>query len=391
MSNVVIPSFSPIVITLAIGTIFGLAGQQILLPLFIATEQRDADPFFVLFFCSFIFNFVFWPLTAVGYYRGTITKSMFEYKGKWKVFMTGVFNALNGFMVVFTSSAVRVSPPLQAILVNTSIPFTIIMSKLILGKHYRNKQLLGAFFVFIGVFVALMPIFIDIATGHTNFGSSAWYFPVLLGLSAIPAVLTFIFEEWIFEEMPSYDIRLLLAIQSSVQFITICFCFFVDLIPGFGFASTTADFWRSFHNGFQCFFYSQAVENELSPKCKYASILGAAFGLAYCAAYGCGGLLCKYASANFTCVINSVTPCLVVAFWFAFPTLSNWAGAPKYTELDIAFNLGSLPLLVFGILLYRYYEEPKSESDPLLKTIEEERLFNLQDEPLENPSNDKEC
>jgi len=85
-------------------------------------------------------------------------------------------------MVVFSSPADRVSPPLQAILVNTSIPFTILISKLILGKTYENKQLYGAICVFIGICFALIPVFMDVINGEATFGGTGeWYYSVFLG------------------------------------------------------------------------------------------------------------------------------------------------------------------------------------------------------------------
>jgi hypothetical protein len=43
-----------------VGTIIGMVGQQVALPLFLSSCGDVAGEYFVLFFCATAFNFIFW-------------------------------------------------------------------------------------------------------------------------------------------------------------------------------------------------------------------------------------------------------------------------------------------------------------------------------------------
>ena len=98
------------------------------------------DPYFVVSAASFSFVVIFGIATAVIALVQTVLNAT-NFKGKsyhfitvendikfpqWQLMLVGVFDALNGILVVFASPPTRTAPFLQAILGNFMIPLTIV-------------------------------------------------------------------------------------------------------------------------------------------------------------------------------------------------------------------------------------------------------------------------
>ena len=104
-----------------------------------STYQPSMDPFFVLSFASLSFVVIFGAITAVmaavqiivNHLKGEEVISLLSKENdlkfpQWQLILIGVFDALNGVLVVFASLPSRTAPFLQAILGNFIIPLTII-------------------------------------------------------------------------------------------------------------------------------------------------------------------------------------------------------------------------------------------------------------------------
>jgi len=194
--------------------------------------------YFVLFFCSTLFNFAFWPPVFYLMYKGKITPEMHRYvksNKHWKFILIGVCNAFNGILIVFSSDVTRTPAPLQAILLQVTIPFTLFFSKIILRKQYRLLQMVGAFLVICGIIVSLVPLFRAMSEGDAKIelGSQA-YWPFIFLMGVIPGVLMNIAEEWVFYDMVDFNINYLLALQSLYQLVAVALFFWLDIVPGFG-------------------------------------------------------------------------------------------------------------------------------------------------------------
>ena len=105
--------------------------------------RSQANEYFVVFFCSVLFNVAFWPMALLEAWRGKVTLNMLLFRGHYKLVLIGLFDALNGILVVYASSLDRVPGPLQAILVQTFIPFSLLFSFLILRKTYSWLQIVS--------------------------------------------------------------------------------------------------------------------------------------------------------------------------------------------------------------------------------------------------------
>jgi len=215
-------------------------------------------------------------------------------------------------------------------------------------------QMLGALFVIIGIIISLVP---QIPT-HNNpleFSANNWYWPLIFLLGVVPAVLMNIFEEWIFFDIPKFNITYLLAMESLIQFLTVALFFWVDIIPGFGTSSSISQWWSSFVAGISCFF--TPLHHGNPDDCKACAGLGILFTLAYTIQYIFSSLLMKYASANYQAIVSAASPPLGVLFWFIFPSLLAFVGSQTSTEILLCDLFSLLPIVV-GIIVYRWFEPP---------------------------------
>ena len=88
-------------------------------------DGLSMDPFFVLSSSSFAFMVIFGILTLVSAAFGAVTLDDLRFP-QWQLFLIGLFSALNGVLIVYSSPSSRTPPFLQAILGNFLIPLTII-------------------------------------------------------------------------------------------------------------------------------------------------------------------------------------------------------------------------------------------------------------------------
>ena len=63
------------------------------------------------------------------------------------------------FLVVFSSPGTRVPPDIQAILLQSSIPFTLLLSVFILKKRYKPLQIVGGVVVMGGIFLSMSRLY----------------------------------------------------------------------------------------------------------------------------------------------------------------------------------------------------------------------------------------
>ena len=87
-------------------------------------------------------------------YIGQIPASQFKIS-KWPFVLMGLLDGVTGLMQVFASD--YLSGPLIALLPQTSIPISMILSKLMLKSKYTRWQIWGAAVVILGITIALGP------------------------------------------------------------------------------------------------------------------------------------------------------------------------------------------------------------------------------------------
>ena len=132
--------------TFAVLAVVGQVGQNVSLPLWSSATQpcnsqnissnsstymAVMDPYFVLSFASlsFVVIYIFGVITLVTaiVHPNSITKDDLRFP-QWQFFLIGLFDALNGVLVVYASPSARTAPFLQAVLGNFLIPLTIVVA-----------------------------------------------------------------------------------------------------------------------------------------------------------------------------------------------------------------------------------------------------------------------
>ena len=192
----------------------------------------------VVWFCALLFNCLFWVLAAREWKLNRISPATYAYtfsRKHYNLVLIGLFNALNGIFVVYSSSATRVPTALQPILLQAVLPFTLVFSKPLLHKkwvlvatlppaphhclatpspvlpyftavvyvgavswgcRYSGRQLLGCLVVLLSILVFFVPTFVDLAQGKSSAHfESGWWWPMVLVLACLPAALMNIYEE----------------------------------------------------------------------------------------------------------------------------------------------------------------------------------------------------
>ena len=103
-------------------------------------DGLSMDPFFVLSFASLSFVVIFGVLTLGSAALGAVTTDDLRFP-QWQLFLIGLFDALNGVLVVYSSPSSRTAPFLQAILGNFLIPLTIIFRSATVNRHLETMQI----------------------------------------------------------------------------------------------------------------------------------------------------------------------------------------------------------------------------------------------------------
>eukprot|EP00041_Stephanoeca_diplocostata_P019398 m.418374 g.418374 ORF g.418374 m.418374 type:complete len:214 (+) comp21291_c0_seq7:421-1062(+) len=132
---------------LYISIMFVIAGitQVVTLPMFIftVTASSGAGPYFVLLFCAILFSFFFGLIAMIIYLNGGVSQETIHYTFSRRhilLALVGIFNGVNGIMVVYAAPQQRNPPVLQPIFLNAAVPFTLVGSRLLLNKQYAWSQ-----------------------------------------------------------------------------------------------------------------------------------------------------------------------------------------------------------------------------------------------------------
>lgn len=355
-------SFAVVAIVMSILNVVFASGQSIGLVLFLGSFNGLTGVYFVLFFCSLSFTIVFSLMSVWFGYKKQITRSMLS--TRWIKFMllVGVFDAANGFLIVFSSHGSRVPPALSSILVQSIIPFTFILSKILLPKQYHWRHIFSVALVMFGVVFSLVPTIKRMFEGTTPTElQHGWYWPFIFIIGCVPAALMNIVQEQLQikftqqarenqEKITRFSVMYFQAVESTFQFATIALGFGLDLLPDFGTSDNIEAFWTSFSNGFKCFFNDSSLSGG---RCGYAGATGTLFIVSYLATYITGTFLTDHVSANWLSILSSISPLIATSFWFIFPSINHWAGVGLMDGWDIGFSLGALPIILIGMFIYR--------------------------------------
>lgn len=105
--------------------------------------------------------------------RGIVTKRMLEYP-KWKFGAIGLMDAFG--LVMQLAAAVHLPGAIIPVLAQINIPFSLLVSRVLLGRRFQGRQLLGSGLVIGGVLLSLRPYAMDtILSGPSMVANAALY------------------------------------------------------------------------------------------------------------------------------------------------------------------------------------------------------------------------
>jgi drug/metabolite transporter (DMT)-like permease len=269
----------------------------------------------------------------------------YGYVEHWKLFIIGFLDSLKGLLIFF--SGYQTPATLQPILTNVAIPFTFIVSYIIMRYKFKTSLFIGdlsaALIVIIGVIVSLIPTFIKISKGDLVGVSAIWPFIYVIGI--LPAALMNILLEKFTKNIKNIDYFDMNGWISIYQFITCCFFVWLNFIFPTD-LHNFSDIGREFDNTFKCLL---ALDDE---KCKMSLIDTCIFVTAYIGTYLSTSILLKMITSIFVSLINvCVTPTSSILF--------SIIGMDKFN----VFTGLSLPIMFIGVIINIFVDYKRAKSN----------------------------
>jgi CRT-like, chloroquine-resistance transporter-like len=352
-------------------TIAANAGENISLPLWIeAFGPALGGPYFILLFTSLAFSLVFGVLALLHWVRHRLEVPTL--REHWPFFAgIGACDSLNGLLVVYASPPDRTPPLLQALLPSTGIFFSLIFTRVLVARrdspinYCRVWPMFGLFLVLGGIVLSLFPTAkADVESGAAVFsggGTILWSLVFILGI-APSAVLAVIQEKFLKRRKRSeresgsgrrglwFDITCMLFFSCCFQLLFVVSCFWVDILPGYGFSKDTGSLLDTTRTAFGCFFLAPNGDSPAGANCPGVFGLGWVFTFAFVVAYLSGSAL-NESSANYGNIANTLVSPVVALFWIVFPGLNKNSGTTPLT-----YVIPALVMLMAGSILWRLYE-----------------------------------
>lgn len=324
-------------------------------------------PYFILLSVSAFFVPIFTSIVVfIRVTGGPFVQEIVRCKYIMHYCVVGILNALNGVLVIFSNP--HVGGIMQALLTQTVIPWTLILSCIYLKSRFSWAQYLGAFIAtvaiaFAGVFNSMLespgdnpgphhndtslPNHSDLAgeSGESSTLLSKIIWTLIFGLGQVPLAFSAIYQEKTFRKT-QVNVFYMLQWASISQFVTLVIALPSNFIPWFG-GMDPESLLHSMESAVMCVGMHNSSSFPLQPGCSSASL-----DLCLCVSFMLLStllqtMMVKYSSAALSAMaITLVTPVSAFAF-----TLSFLLG-PHVEEFSWVQWI-ALALLMVGILTYR--------------------------------------
>jgi len=108
---------------------------------------------------------------------------------KWKIALISFLDSSQNLLAFYSDS--HVPGPMQQLIIQMVVPFSILLSVVFLRAHYSGPQYIGAFVIIAGIVLDILPSLTNSATWSTI---STWWILIYLS-STIPFALSTVFKE----------------------------------------------------------------------------------------------------------------------------------------------------------------------------------------------------
>ncbi|RDD45578.1 hypothetical protein TrispH2_003513 [Trichoplax sp. H2] len=339
-------------IIIAIICIICLCGANVALPVLsqiLLSNNCPSNQYFTLVSCDFWFPVILWLCAIIA----KLANPLFTIKSytSHKIFvLLGLLDTLNAFMVVYASPPSRTLPSLQAILRTLRIPYTVLLSYMILHKRPSLGRLICTCGTLIGLFISFEPIIFDINGQYRKKGIASVIWPLVFGLAYLPSSLSNVLQERYIKKDAKEEALVFMAWIQTYKLIFVGLFFWAEFIPGFG----TAKSFKQFQGGMYCGFMAQYTGNS-NIHYPWAAGASSAFILLFTGAQLFSLLLIRYTDgANYLVIIQALVTPLVAFFWTLFSSKNGIHWYPHFT-LSTGFIIASVLVIVPCVLLYNYF------------------------------------
>ena len=347
------------------------------------TAQVITGPNFVLFFTSYWFTIVYFLCVLVGKLFNPSFPLRLSCSQK-QVALMGLLNAVNGLLIVYSSTTDRTPAFLQSILSSSVIPFTVVLRPLVLRKSVSGSRLVCAFAVLVGLIICMEPSLFGLGNSSgssKNRTATTLYWPIVFCAGFIPLALMNVLGERQVKKNnknPAQTIENLneevysvvfLAWLHLYNFVFLAALFWTTFIPQFGIDNSWADFSNHMVSGYHCHFgqgplyncstltEGRFLDRGADPYCHIPITRCWIFIFFYCFGNLVSIMLIKYAEgALYLVIINAAsTPLstLVNTLFTLDKESADFLWRPS-VDVNIYYRLAGTALIIPAVVAYVY-------------------------------------
>jgi len=266
----------------------------------------------------------------------------------WKFMMFAFFDATAAFM--YAIGAPSTPATLQNIINQAIIPFTMIVTVILLKVRYRPLKLVGAGIILIGAFVALIPLFVK--GNDPNAPDALWYKILIYFCNNIPQAFSNVTKEMAFLYV-TMDVYYLGAWVGWFQAVFTFLLLPVTALPGFG-GLPFSQMPTQIEYGFLCFLGINSLPGD---ECSYnyvATMIYIVINFGYNILIL---LVTKHASATvFTLAFALRLPLTQIVYCIQFIM-------QRFVEQFTWESIVSLIVVLIGFGIYSSISEPQQEKE----------------------------
>jgi drug/metabolite transporter (DMT)-like permease len=298
----------------------------------------DSRAYFVSQGVNFLYVLYGGVILSIGHYRGIITDE--PNLPHTKFIIMGFLDCLGGFLAAMGAN--ETSGSLQQLLNQTLIPFTMILSRIMLGKKSTGMQIFGSILIIFGAAIVILSSNSSSTDGNSSNYSWSFISNLVYLSSNIPIGLSCVYKELGFRDLHIHVMHMTQWV-SIYQLLWGFVLGFLQLIPGMGSMSgiSVSEMRSSFYSGMLCYLH---IDGECAERNTFWLLTG------YCIInflFNIVGLnLVKYDSA----VLSNLTSALVLpltVLMFSMPILG------AYREPYCPNTILALIVVMFGFLCWR--------------------------------------
>ena len=305
-------------------------------------------------FLNVLTSFSYIPFFGAGWlYKAVatkdITRSQYRIINQYKFFGMAGFASIANVIIIL--GGVKVSGPMQTLLLQGVVPVTIILSIIFLKSRYTIWQYLGAVVLMVGIVGSMWPFLEQSFFGPTAGGLNSSLIWMLLFLSAsVPLSTSSVYTEIILMK-EDFDIWYLYTCQSIYQFLLGVLMIPIICLPWFGGVSPF-EIPEQLVFGAKCLFGINSLETD---NCAYGGITTLTY-IGFNLTWNIFILLViKYGSASLMWVASAITlPLANLCYALPLPLIGS--------QLPTIYDILGLVLVVVGLCMYNFLKKRSSKS-----------------------------